>query len=435
MDREHQFPPSVPIIGPSREVMAGTYGKERELDQQLFLQPLSKALEPLKQRTGVDFYDMYQKSYNLEQKEFDNGKKELVRTSVAGIEDLKPYFVDQRGRTYYRYIERYFDPDKPQKERKDYIIVEEELPQGKILAIFDYGVDPHSFKVEGEIDKFHFRKLIGCYAVVPGNTAEEDQAIDLTSFWSGAARPADFIEEEIRIQREVEAAKIITEKYPEVLFNFKEKIQKRYPEIPPESDEFLLRLIEEMPAEMKDKWNIGLITNEIRVYTIGLVNRREANLTPEEQVELIKQRGYFFFADEQGPEKWLPLITMAAAHSQYEGDITDSFNRSDLPLGAARMLLGMTGQPESELVEQFLKEANRYADEKGTPLRQVLAESTDWIRNRMAVTLYIIKKLHNLGIDLVPKKEYSQLARTIKEKLQQLEELAPEIGGLKPKFV
>ena len=444
MDHE----PLSPLLpSTERNMMAATYRKQRELNRHLHLKSLEEALRPLKESTGLDFYEMYQKRYNLEPAVGEI--KEPLRNTVQDIKDLKLFFVDQANRTFYLYIEHRFHPTKPFEDCKDYVIMEEQLPKGKILTIFDYREDPQTFKVAGLVDKFQFRRLLGCYAISEDNSGQE-KTIDLTSFWDNAIKmPNPNEEDDLKKMREIEAFKVIQEKYPGVLLNVKRRIENLYPEISPESDEFELRLLEELAAELGDKINIDILTDQNRVFKIGLANRRQASFSTETQIELVKQRGYFFFEDAVGTEKWLPFLYQTSSFSQDEGDKTETHFRTDLPLGAIRMLVNETQGNENDLVTQILTEANRYAEEQNiglrdilgeqfpdqvNPVNQILQESRDWIRNRLAVTLYTLKKLHKMGIDLVPPEEYKELRQTINDKLKQLEQYSPGIGGKKPKF-
>lgn len=404
MDREAQFPPPGPLIGPERPVMAGSYGKQRELDIQLVLQPLQEALNPLQEKTGVDFFDIYQKRYDLEPQEGKKKEEEIVRKTVKDVEDLKDYFEEQEGRTYYLYIESRFHPEKPLKKCQDFIIMEEKLPNGKILSVFKYGTEPGKLTLEGG-EKYEYRTLAGCYAITTDKETGQEMAVDLTSFWTGAPSQTNINKLRLGIRNS------------RALF----KVKQKYPGV--------------NEKEIAKKAHFDALTEENRVLKIGLINRRSSAISPEEQIELIKEYGYFLFEDQTGSEKWLPIFQAAAAFSQYEGDKSETHMRSDLPLGAIRLLLGETTGNEKEIITEFLIEANRQAEEIGAPLRQIISETRDWIRNRIAVSLYTIRKLHQMGIDFLPKDEYSRLSKIIKEKLELIETISPGIEGITPNLV
>lgn len=392
MDREAQFPPPGPLIGPERRVMAGSYGKQQELDKQLTLKSLQDALILLQERTGVDFYEMYRERYDLEPAK--GRKKETVRKTVKDVDDLKDYFVEQEGRNYYLYIESRFQPEKPLKKCQDFIIIEEELPNGKILSVFKYGTEPGKLTLEGG-EKYEYRTLAGCYAITTDKETGQEMAVDLTSFWTGAPRQTRIDESRNGIRNSRNLSKV-HQKYPTV-----------------------------NPQEMAKRAHFDSLTEENRLIRIGVINRNTSQITPPEQIELIKELGYFLFEDQAGSEKWMALFEAGAAFSQYEGDKSETHMRSDLPLGSIRMLLGESKDNENQLIEEFLTEANKRAGEQNIslrdiPIEQILQETRDWVRNRLAVSLYTIRKLHKMGIDFVPREQYRQLLKTIEEKLKRL---------------
>src|SRR3989344_3094233 len=182
--------------------------------------------------------------------------------------------------------------------------------------------------------------------------------------------------------------------------------------------------MEEFHSDYGDKLNFDFKTDENRVYEIGLINSEEFNLNPEEQIELLKEKGYFFFADAVGSEKWLPLIIKAAAFSQNEGDKTSSHLRTDLPLGLMRFLLGEIKDPEIDVLQELLTIAYKYADDEKIMLREMLKETRDWLKNRLTVSLYLVRKLHSKGINLFSKGNYSKLSGVIRGKLKDLEDEA-----------
>lgn len=160
---------------------------------------LKDALGPISQATGVDFFNLYQRRYDInphqDAKDLDTGqpvKKELPRDNLEEIEDLKHYFQPASGRTYFRYIDRYYRPDKAETELGDYLIMEEEIAHGhKVFAIFEYpgkGKDYwRQLKIpEGdEVIKRKFKYLkLRFAAVIPvsqekSSYGSQDEAIDL----------------------------------------------------------------------------------------------------------------------------------------------------------------------------------------------------------------------------------------------------------------
>jgi len=373
-----------------REMMGQTYEKQRYLDGFIKTRHLKDALKPLSEKTGVDFFEFYENDYNIPPKR--NGvKQEPVRTSISDphdeeLSDVTPYFVDQEGRRYYRYIGYRYNPEKQAADCEDFLMVEEALPKGKILAIFEYGQRPSRYKFDGY--DIRYRKLVGCFGIKEGTVRSEDLAVDLTSFWMGASKSEDKFPDRVkRVQTSLADTSHLIKKYPQV-----------------------------NPVDIASLTRSATLPEENRVIDIGVIDRSTV-IDPMTQLNILKEEGRFLFADQEGPDKWFQFLFTGAVFSQNEGDKMPSNIRTDLPLGAIRHFLGESTGAERGLIDDFLASALR----EGTDLRQVLGETRDWVRNRMAVVLYVVRKLHHEGIDLVPRGGYQDFVNMVENKLEAIQ--------------
>lgn len=378
-----------------REAMNATYGKQMLLEKQFpKFTSLQEALAPLQKKTGIDFFRFYAEDYNIPPLKA-GVKQEPVRTSLdpadSELQDVCDYFVEQKGRSYYRYIDEYYHPEKPVQKCTDFIILEESLPKGKMLVIFDYKNPPAHFEYDSVINdrnKIKFRKLIGCYAIVPGRTSVEDQAIDLSSFWTGAAPPRDDLQTRLRTGwNNKRTNDMIMEKYPAV-----------------------------DKAEIAVSVRNSNLSDENRLVSIGIT---DTLIDAATQMDILKERGRLVINDEAGPQKWYQMIYTAAAFSQNEGDKTSTNARSDLPLGAIRARLGESEGDEQQLISKFEDSAKA----QGTKSERIQTETRDWLRNRLAVGLYVTRKLHQQGIDFFPEVEYRNLDVILPQKIGLLQKL------------
>lgn len=359
--------------------MKATLTKQNELGGQLKVQSLKDALQPLIQETKLDFYNLFVNGYNISTVE---GSQDPVRTSVKEIEDLMPFFAEYEKRKIFTYIEHHYYPEKDEKDCRDYLILEEETPGGVILAIFDYPVPTRKkeFKIKGETRELGYLELRGCYAVkMKDDNRAEVEAINLTSFWTGGNSKSRRERTKTGLK---EAIMILTGGRPPV----------------PSGPEPL--------------------AEENRVKTIALLPQNE-DLTPGEQVDLIKEEGCLFIKDSSDPvERWLDITVAVAAFSQHEGDKQMGYDRTQEMLGQIRYLLRETSAEEAKIVERQIR--NIQKDYAADTLPQATREAREWIRNRFAVALYSILYLQKkLGFALVQIKSYPQLIERIERKLEE----------------
>ena len=338
--------------------------------------PFREIITALESETGIKFNELFCKEYDVIP---PNKKKEPVRTSLQDIDDLKDYFVEQEGRRYYRYIDYRFHSDKAEDQLKDFLIVEEQTPSGVIVAIFDYLTDPYKKKevvLFSGRQKVPFLNLRNCYAVkIDDNNRANAQAIDLMGFWQ---RKMDPLAEE-------------------------EKETLRRAGLP---------FHRAQRDEEKTVQGIGLLPQNIEI-------------TPQDQINLVKEDGRLFFQDSDSPTRWLDRLLPAAAFSQGEGDKAVTYDRNAMFLGMIRKLLGETRPLEDLIVDLQLvlfKKAHDIisSDENEILQKNIILETREWIRNRLAVALYIPLRLRRLGFDLIPKEEYRNFTATANKMLENL---------------
>ncbi len=380
-----------PLQTPERRIMSATYEKQEWLDKSFIPVSIKEAFGPLAKETGVDIFAFYSQDYNIKPTREGVPQEPVVtRLSEAGTDydDVRPYFIDQEGRRYYRYIEARYHPEKNIEDCKDLLFVEELLPDGKIVSVFEYN-DPYTFPVETAEGKarISYRKLRACYAVIPGEKREEDKAVELTSFWTGA-----------QLNKEPRNYNNFSEEYV--------RMKRKFPEVG------VKKIVDDTRRED--------LPEENRAISIGIVSQAPdmPYFDIVAQMNLLKEKGRLLITDCEGPEKWYELIYTAAAFSQNEGDKMEGHIRSDLPLGVIRSMLGETGEVENNAIDQFLASAIR----QGADLRNLLQETRDWIRNRLAVSLYIFRKLHNAGIHFTSDGEYQGMITWAQGRMTQLQD-------------
>src|SRR3989338_1564402 len=371
----------------NREVMASTLAKQENLGDMLRPQRLQEALKPLRDATGVDFFELYQKNYDIDPlpgKIKEEAVNEIEKTGDFQLVKFFGNYPDRRH--FYRYIKSRFNL-KSEKEYQDYIVVEEKTESGVLMTIFDYpnmDEDPSWDKIyiQGNLKKVNSLRLRCCYAVkTDGRRGEEDQAIDLTSFWY---RPDD-----------------------------KNGSQ----------------------AEKNPVWKIVLVD-------------KDQPITLADQVNNIMQKGKFVIQDQPLTERWVNLAMAASAVSQDESDKRGEVlagleaDRSTMMMGQIRLLLGeLTGEETSNLTpaekssltpekleslpeeEQLNHMIGLHMDiRQASALEQSLIEARDWIRNRSANALAIFLVMHGLGFDIVPTSEYKNIIEGVENILKKVEE-------------
>lgn len=179
---------------------------------------------------------------------------------------------------------------------------------------------------------------------------------------------------------------------------------------------------ENLAVDLTGFWSGGKAGEENRIKRIGVIPQ-DAGLIIKDRINLIKEKGYFLFQDSEGTDKWLDLAIQAAAFSQDEGDKAMGVERSIEMLGMIRDLLHEERPVETVLTDIYTRIVG--LTKKVDPTGNTALEARDWIRNRMAVSLYIIARLHRLGIDLVPVKQYGDLIGRVEQTLKEFYENEP----------
>lgn len=353
-----------------RDGMAQTYEKQLQLQEHLCVKPLGQALQPLRDETGVDFHSLFVQNYNVG---YPDGAKEPVKEKLdpkdKDVADLLPYFDPSvSGRRFYRYLDQRHHPEHA-KNPHDFVVVEENLPQGGILlAIFDYPVDPYTrnFRIASNRSETPFLKLRGCFALqVPGSNRVMADAVDLTGFWT---KPT------------------------------------------------MTPLAERL--KMSDTAD--------RKITIGLA-KRDTKFSLADSLNNIKAEHLLLLHDETHDAFWANAILCTAMTSQDEGDIRikeegESAQKSDDrtrfigKLGRVRYLLDeLSGNVENNMA-QSERVANAKKLERD-PNPEATQIARNWIRNRMAVSLEIFRWFHNNNIPLLSSQEYKQLTEGVNNSL------------------
>lgn len=385
-----------------RKMMVQTEAAQREISGNFQIKPLSEILKPLSGDANIDFYNFYKNDYQV--KTLD-GKIMPVSDHLdaeGDYADLAPFFhfdpdnPNFPQRKFFILIDRFFHK-KTEADLKDFLIMEEELPHGKLLVIFDCPPPQNHYRRVGYLGgveaKIDFLRIRGCYAV---NTDQSDrdrhQAVDLT----------------------------------EALLKDRQ-----------------LTTSTGVPFEVKGIKRIGIA-------------RQDEQVTMVDQIENLKQKGLFLFNDSFEENRWLNLFITAASHTQQEadkmGELTDLFKTISEPiagkfpeigrlerdsdaLGVIRQLLGE--MPEGIVgrlmsTPTLLAHLSKYKADNFNKLPPILRETRDWIRNRIAVALSAFFDFHyKFGIDFYPWEKRRELIVAVEKLLgsySKTEKLFQKLG-------